>query len=272
MKKKIVGTDFENNVECTSKGISAFTGDAVSENAVSAMKSYGIDISSHRAGKLTLYDIEAADLLVCMTKQQADILLAAGKRVVVLGEGIPDPYGFDMETYKECAAKISEAIDVLIEHLHSFKEKGTVISEMTQNDIPFIAEIEKDCFSAPWSENAIGEELENESARFYVLRNNGEVVGYMGMHIILDECYVANLAVKKSARKQGFGEMLLKHCSEKAKSEGCTFISLEVRVSNNPAISLYRKHGFSPIGERKNFYTDPAENALIMTKYFSEVD
>lgn len=256
------------DITCSSKGICAFTGDTANINAVEAMKEYGIDISSHRAGKLSVYDVDSADLLVCMAKEHAAFLSSAKEKTFVLGGGIPDPYGMGIDAYKECARQIDTALDAFLDAF--FPE--IKISAITQDDVPLIAEIEKDCFSVPWSEKAIFDELGNESARFFILRKNGDAVGYMGMHIVLDECYVANLAVKRNARHQGLGEKLLCHCIETAKSEGCSFISLEVRVSNSPAISLYKKHGFSSVGERKNFYTDPAENALIMTKYFSEVD
>lgn len=266
MEKK--ARDRNLDIECSSKGIAAFTGDSVSENSVKAMKGYGIDISSHRASRLTHYDIDESDLLVCMTKAQATALSAFAEEKVTFLEGeIPDPYGMDEKAYKDCAEKIDKALDILIDNF----SLDVTISPIGEDDVADIAEIEKDCFSTPWSENAIRDELTNEGARFCILRKDGEALGYMGMHIVLDECYIANIAVKKTARKQGFGAKLLEHSIKKAQNEGCSFISLEVRVSNLPAISLYKKYGFSCVGERKNFYTDPTENALIMTKFFSEV-
>lgn len=143
-----------------------------------------------------------------------------------------------------------------------------IIRKMTADDVSAVAEIEKECFSSPWSEQGLLSETENPSAEFFVLEENGSIAAYMGMHIILDECYIANVAVKGSLRKKGYGQRLVENALETAKNKGCFFITLEVRVSNIPAISLYEKCGFDKVGERKDFYSAPKENALIMTKYF----
>ncbi|MBE6785795.1 MAG: ribosomal-protein-alanine N-acetyltransferase [Ruminococcaceae bacterium] len=139
---------------------------------------------------------------------------------------------------------------------------------MTAEDVPAVAEIEKECFSSPWTQNGLLNETLNPSAEFFVLERDKTVAAYMGMHIVLDECYIANVAVKSEYRKQGFGKSLVENALSVAKKKGCSFITLEVRVSNRPAISLYEKCGFEGIGERKDFYSAPTENALIMTKYF----
>lgn len=148
--------------------------------------------------------------------------------------------------------------------------KGTdfIIRKMTAEDVSAVAEIEKQCFSSPWTAQGLLSETENPSAAFFVLEKDEEICAYMGMHIVLDECYIANVAVKSSCRKQGYGRRLVENALFTAKERDCTFISLEVRKSNLPAISLYEKCGFEKVGERKNFYSSPTENALIMTKYF----
>ena len=142
------------------------------------------------------------------------------------------------------------------------------LRRMEERDIPLVAEIEKECFSSPWTEDGLAAETENPSAHFFVLEAENTVAAYMGMHIVLDECYIANVAVKKTFRKRGFGKRLVENALAVAKEKDCSFITLEVRVSNLAAISLYEKCGFERIGERKSFYTCPTENALIMTKYF----
>ncbi len=142
-----------------------------------------------------------------------------------------------------------------------------LIRRMSQGDVPFVAEIEKECFSSPWSEQGLFSELSNEQAYFYVLEAEGTVAAYMGMHIILDECYITNVAVKGSFRRRGFAEALVKNAISVSEEKNCCFITLEVRKSNEKAISLYSKCGFENLGERKDFYTEPKENAYIMTKY-----
>ena len=137
---------------------------------------------------------------------------------------------------------------------------------MEKKHIAKVAELESECFSEPWSEEGLSAELTKSEARFFVCENEGELAGYMGMHIILDECYITNVAVFPQLRRKGIGEALVSHCVKKAAEEGCSFISLEVRVSNSAAIALYEKLGFERVGERKNFYSRPTENGLIMTR------
>ena len=143
-----------------------------------------------------------------------------------------------------------------------------IIRKMTADDVSAVAEIEKECFSSPWTHQGLLSETENPSAEFFVLESDGCIAAYMGMHIVLDECYIANVAVRGSFRKRGYGQLLVENALDTAHKKGCYFITLEVRVSNLPAINLYEKCGFEKVGERKSFYSSPTENALIMTKYF----
>ena len=147
--------------------------------------------------------------------------------------------------------------------------KNFKISPMIKQDTYFIAEIEKESFSEPWSQAALEGELSNENALFLVAKDGDEILGYIGMHTVLDECYIANIAVGQKYRRRKVAEKLLLYSIEKVRERNCGFISLEVRVSNAPAIALYEKMGFVSLGERKDFYSRPKENALIMTKYLS---
>lgn len=143
-----------------------------------------------------------------------------------------------------------------------------LLAPMTKEDIPLVAELERECFSSPWTEKGLLQELSNEGAVFFTARKDGRVIGYMGMHCVLDECYIANIAVSTRQRRQGVGRLLLRYAEERAKERGCSFISLEVRVSNEGAIGLYLSEGYEKMGERRNFYSAPTENALVMTKTF----
>lgn len=139
---------------------------------------------------------------------------------------------------------------------------------MREEHIKAVARLERECFSEPWSEKSLLEEIDNPDAYFIVETENGEVVGYAGMHTPCGDCYVDNIAVFEKFRGKGFGERLTLSLIEKARELG-DFISLEVRVSNAPAIGLYEKLGFSAVGKRKNFYTSPREDAVIYTKAFN---
>lgn len=137
-------------------------------------------------------------------------------------------------------------------------------------DARAIAEIEKSCFSVPWSEDALKETLSQSNSLFFKAVCDGEAIGYVGSYSVLDEVYITNIAVLKEYRKNGAARALLKKlCDESEKCEKA-FVTLEVRKSNFPAISLYESEGFTLSGERKNFYEKPCENGLIYTLFFGE--
>ena len=142
-----------------------------------------------------------------------------------------------------------------------------MIRKFIPSDKKGIALLERECFSSPWSENAI---LESASADtvFFVYTENEKILGYAGLQIVLDEGYVTNIAVTKEARGRGIGKALVETLVAFAKDKSLAFISLEVRQSNVPAIALYKKFGFEDKGKRKAFYQHPTEDAIIMTKEF----
>ncbi len=141
------------------------------------------------------------------------------------------------------------------------------IVEMKAEHIPDIARLEIVCFSSPWSEKSLSEELENENSHFLVAVSD-KVLGYIGVQEICGEAYITNIAVFREYRACGIGRALLKSACSGAKERNCEFITLEVRESNVAAISLYESEGFEKAGIRKNFYSDPTENGIIYTKYF----
>lgn len=141
------------------------------------------------------------------------------------------------------------------------------IEKMNINHIPQIAILETECFSQPWSETALADELKNEGSHFLVAVCD-EVMGYIGVQEICGEAYITNVAVFDKYRKLGIGRALIKAACDGADERNCEFITLEVRESNLPAISLYESEGFEKAGVRKNFYSSPTENGVIYTKYF----
>ena len=141
---------------------------------------------------------------------------------------------------------------------------------MTEEHIPQIAQLENACFSRPWSENALREELWNDSAVIIVAEaEDGTVLGYAGLQTVLDEGYIENVAVLESCRRQGVASELLEAFIRFAQAK-LAFLTLEVRASNAPAIALYTKHGFREVGRRKDYYDDPREDAILMTRKFAE--
>lgn len=130
-----------------------------------------------------------------------------------------------------------------------------------------LEKIEHECFSVPWTEEQLIAELPDKRHIFIVAVENDEVLGYVGLMHILDEGYISNVAVASKARRRGIADMLIDELERRASELKLAFMTLEVRESNEPAISLYTKHGFERVGLRKNYYTLPRENALLMTKW-----
>ncbi|MDD6603307.1 MAG: ribosomal protein S18-alanine N-acetyltransferase [Eubacteriales bacterium] len=124
-----------------------------------------------------------------------------------------------------------------------------------------VADIERICFAHPWSKQDLKNQLDLDTSHFLVAVEDGRAVGYMGLQIFSGEGYVTNVAVLPQYRQLGIAKALI----DKALQNDMCFITLEVRESNTPAIRLYEKAGFKNVGTRPNFYTDPAENAIIMT-------
>lgn len=143
-----------------------------------------------------------------------------------------------------------------------------MIEKMKASHIKEVAELEKICFSSPWSEKALTEELNNENSFFVVKLENEKLIAYGGMHIAAGECYIDNIGVFPKFRGKGIGREITEKLIEKAEEIKAEFISLEVRKTNEKAVSLYLSCGFKILGERKNFYQNPTENALIMTRVF----
>ncbi len=144
------------------------------------------------------------------------------------------------------------------------------IVPMTADHLDEVAELERICFSTPWSRNMLAEELDNALSAFLVaLDESGKVVGYAGLQVVLDEGYITNVAVRPECRRQGIAGKLLQVVLDFAQGNHLAFLTLEVRASNYDAIALYGSRGFRSIGRRKNYYEHPKEDAIIMTKEFA---
>ena len=140
------------------------------------------------------------------------------------------------------------------------------IKKMDEGHVPQIAALEKICFSQPWSEQSIASELTNALSVWLVAEADGALAGYIGSQSVLGESDVMNVAVSPDYRRQGIGEALVLALVEELKKHGNHCLSLEVRLSNTPARTLYEKLGFAEVGRRPNYYRNPKEDALILRK------
>ncbi|MBP3672333.1 MAG: ribosomal protein S18-alanine N-acetyltransferase [Oscillospiraceae bacterium] len=140
------------------------------------------------------------------------------------------------------------------------------IRKMTAADVAQIAELEKVCFSDPWSEKSIASELENDLSVWLVAVEGETVAGYVGSQSVLGETDMMNIAVSPDYRRRGIGEKLVTELVIQLQAEGNRSLMLEVRASNTPAQKLYEKLGFQMVGRRPRYYHNPKEDALILRK------
>lgn len=140
-----------------------------------------------------------------------------------------------------------------------------IIRQAEEKDIKPMAEMDVLCFSAPWSEESFRNEIEENRLAFYIVAEiSGSMVGYAGLWCIVDEGHITNVAVHPAYRRKGIGEALISVLLAHTVNNGILSHTLEVRASNEAAISLYAKFGFEPAGLRKNYYEDNGEDAIIM--------
>jgi ribosomal-protein-alanine N-acetyltransferase len=264
--KKYLQENKITDIAVGSAGVGAFPGDSVSINSILVAANRGVDISEHRARNINPEHLLTTDMFFCMSDSHKQVLSRHCDEEKIIVLNVPDPYGRPIEVYEECAKQLEGQFPQILEKI----QKTINIREMQESDINEIADLEKACFSEPWSENSLRDELTNETARFYVLRDSENLLGYIGSNNICNEVYITNVAVNENCRGKGYGKILVNHLIKQSELERAFFITLEVRKSNENAIALYEKCGFKLIGERKNFYSKPTEDALIYTYYIEE--
>ncbi|MDA8443195.1 MAG: ribosomal protein S18-alanine N-acetyltransferase [Peptococcaceae bacterium] len=144
---------------------------------------------------------------------------------------------------------------------------GYTLVPMHLQHLDQVLRIEEKSFPTPWSRYAFSCELmDNDFARYYCLLSNDTVIGYMGLWVILDEAHITNVAIHPEYRNRSLGELLMREVELRCQVAGIKRMTLEVRVSNSAAQSLYAKMGFTNAGLRKGYYTDTKEDAIIMWK------
>lgn len=140
----------------------------------------------------------------------------------------------------------------------------SMVRAMRSGDVPAVAELEAQIFSQPWSAQGFLDALALPDTVFLVAEEKHRILGYIGMYLSIDEGEITNVAVAPDARRQGVGQELLLQIKREAKQRAVGRLVLEVRTSNEGAIALYEKNGFSVAGVRKGFYERPKEDAYIM--------
>lgn len=140
-----------------------------------------------------------------------------------------------------------------------------IIDALSKNDIEEISQIEKEIFKEPWPKSFFEEEMANDFAHYYVLKENDEIIGYAGMWQMFENCDLNTIGIKKEYQGRKYGEKLLRFMIKEAIKRECEFMHLEVRISNLKAQSLYHKLGFIETRIRKGYYED-GEDCIDMVK------
>lgn len=141
-----------------------------------------------------------------------------------------------------------------------------ILREMLVEDLDAVMEIENELFEMPWTKEGYFTFLTRNDAMFLVVEEKGKILGYCGLLMVLDEGDVTNVAVKKDRQREGIGHFLVESMIRLAEEQGISVIHLEVRAGNETAIRLYERMGFERDGLRKNYYTDPVEDAILMSR------
>lgn len=142
--------------------------------------------------------------------------------------------------------------------------EGLIIRNMWWSDIPQVLKIERMSFSTPWNEMAFLNEIYNSSSIVKVAIYKNEVVGYICANSVIDEGHILNIAVAPGLRRKGIASAMLEKVIDELKKKGCKSIYLEVRASNKIAMRFYENFGFISVGIRKDYYTSPKEDAVVM--------
>ncbi len=148
----------------------------------------------------------------------------------------------------------------------SEQNKDLTFERMKEGDLEEVLRIEKESFSDPWTKESFLEDINKDFTYPAVARKDGKLVGYTCLWKIEDELQIANIAVDKEHRCQGIAKKLMEWIIEQGLKRACKSVTLDVRISNSVALTLYRKFGFEQIGRRKNYYRFPVEDAIIMEK------
>ncbi len=141
---------------------------------------------------------------------------------------------------------------------------------MTAAHVAAVAELSAACFSEPWSAALIEAEIENPRGEILVAEKDGVFSGFVSLSFVLDEGTINNIAVKKETRRTGIAKALLLEADRFAAAHGLSFLTLEVRMSNKAAQALYTSCGYESVGVRRAFYQKPTEDALLMTRFYTE--
>ncbi len=253
----------------TSCGCATYGGDKASVNSITVCKEVDVDLNTHISRGLRAESIENAYKIYPLADSHFHILKQyfKDKDGIENSLNISDPYGGDEEIYRNCRDEIKNKIDEIFDELLSENCEENFISFASKNDVKSLVDLGEKYFSDFWDEDTLENYCENPLSIFLKSYNkNGELLGYICGRYIFETAEIDRIVVDKKFRGKGIAKSLINEFENLAKAKGVFEILLEVRASNIPAISLYEKCGFEKISDRKDYYQNPTEDAVIMKK------
>lgn len=252
-----------------SRGLAVGLCDPISEGASEMLKIRYKKEISHIARQIDEDAVRKSDIIVGISQRHTDMIkqlfphLLKGKIVISMPSDIPDPYGGDIDIYRQCLMDIEDGIQRLFCPFEAVRYEGFEIVGYENRHAEAAYETEKASFSTPWSKKEFEELTINPNARAFTAVADGKVCGFAVIYTSGDEAELMDIAVHPDFRRMGIGEALMDTVISVCENEGIGRMMLEVRKSNINAINLYVKKGFEKVGERKNYYSDPMENAEL---------
>ncbi len=248
--------------KASSAGISAQYPSSAAENAKEAVKKYGASLDEHLSKQITTDDLKEYSLIITMTDSHKEFLRSYldDDKIITLAEyagengDVSDPFGGSLALYEDTA-------QMIYEYIKKGLEKTIDCTFANGDDTKKLAEMEKEYFSDAWSEKIVADEVAKE--RVAVIKDKENIVGYCIFMVAADEGEILRIAVDNAQRKKGYGKKLLSFAIDEMKKKGVISVFLEVRATNSAARALYHSIGFEEIGQRKNYYTKPDEDAII---------
>ena len=263
------------DVQVRSCGFFALNGQLCSPSVLRVAGEMGIDLSDHTATHITGDLMLWADLILPQNESIfRGLRQYLNKDVTKVGKpmGFEQPGSKNLEEYRELRSEVIAYCNRLVrklmaQHREEKKvNKQAEIRTVTLQEVSQVRRLEELCFSHPWSEQGIADELANPDGYFCGAFEGDSLVGYGSLWAVLGQATINNIAVDPAYRKQGLGSRVLQAMEDYCVEHQMESITLEVRSQNLAARKLYEKHGFEQNGCRKGFYRDPPDDGVIMTK------
>jgi ribosomal-protein-alanine N-acetyltransferase len=262
------------DITVSSCGFWAVDGHGADPLMITAAGEMGLNLSSHGARSVKEELLQSATLVIpqdAMVLRGVKELLKSSNQKIGKITKLSPPKENTLEAYRESRQEVVAFCNRLLRKIaDQMRQQGeeVVIRPITEKDVEQVAFLEQQCFSHPWSQEGVLAELEKENGCFVGAFYENRLVAYGSLVLTCGVGYINNIAVEKDHRQKGIGDALLTALEEFCVNQKAESITLEVRQSNTVAIGLYEKHDYLSVGLRRNFYRDPTEDGVIMTKTF----